>query len=172
MLLRCDLISEKKEIVEQMMFTSLEYLSGETSHGFDLQQFELFNQQVTDEPETELLNNAKTEWAIKRLPKGFMLTQNTMRHSQPLVTKPSQSDDEAVVNTAPDLQHMVYSDGLASVSVFIEKNKGNDKYLHGASSMGAVNAYGRPLDDFYVTVVGEVPGKTVQQMAQSAVKLP
>jgi len=71
-----------------------------------------------------------------------------------------------------DLLHLVYSDGLASVSVFIEKNQGSEKHLQGASSMGAVNAFGNSVGDYFVTVVGEVPVKTVQSMAQSTVKLP
>lgn len=175
MLLRCDLVSENDEIVEQMMFTSLEYSSGASSHGFDLQQFARFNQQIMDETETDQGKTAKVEWEVQRLPSGFMLTQNTMRYLQPSAINASESDKAVAgdsTNTSPDLQHLVYSDGLASVSVFIEKNKGNGKHLQGASSMGAVNAFGHAVGDFFVTVVGEVPEKTVQLMAQSAVKMP
>ena len=66
----------------------------------------------------------------------------------------------------------MYSDGLASVSIFIEKNRGDGHHSQGASSMGAVNAFGYAVGDFFVTVVGEVPGKTVQLMAQTTVKAP
>ena len=171
MLLRCDLISENNEIIEQMMFTSLEYLEGASSHDFDLQQFERFNQQVMNTPETEVVNSKETKWQVKQLPNGFMLTQNTMRYLQQPVMNKQQADKETA-GMAPDLQHLVFSDGLASVSVFIEKNKGNAGHLQGASSMGAVNAYGYSSGDFFVTVVGEVPEKTVQQMAQTAIKMP
>ncbi len=71
----------------------------------------------------------------------------------------------------PGLLHLVYSDGLASVSVFIKKNDGAVKPLQGVSSMGAVNAYGNSVDDYSITVVGEVPIITVQAMAQSAAKI-
>jgi len=66
---------------------------------------------------------------------------------------------------------MVYSDGLASVSVFVESDQGAGKDLQGSSSMGAVNAFGSGVDNYFVTVVGEVPAKTVQLMAQSTVKM-
>lgn len=168
MLLRCDLVSEDNKVIEQMMFTSLEYLMEASSHGFDLQQFSRFNQQVIDEPEIDQSSDIKIEWQVQQLPDGFMLTRNTMRYLQPLAA----NDDKSTVGDSPDLQHLVYSDGLASVSVFIEKNKGDGQHVRGASSMGAVNAYGSSIGDFFVTVVGEVPTKTVQLIAQSAVKLP
>jgi sigma-E factor negative regulatory protein RseB len=175
MLLRCDLLSENNEVIEQMMFTSLEYITGASSHDFNLQQFERFNQQVLDEPSTDQVNDTTTDWEIKQLPNGFMLTQNTMRYTRnPAEGAPKGAESANSVSTAdvPDLQHLVYSDGLASVSVFIEKNKGDENHLQGASSMGAVNAFGYSAGDFFVTVVGEVPEKTVQLMAQTTVKMP
>lgn len=66
------------------------------------------------------------------------------------------------------VEHRIYSDGLASVSVFIEKNaeKGEDN-LFGGSHMGAVNAHGRTLNGYHVTVVGEVPQATVKMIGES-----
>lgn len=164
MLLRCDLVDEDNTVVEQMMFTSLDYLPEIPSQTFEIQQFEQFQQQLLDEPEFEVQQATETEWKVARLPKGFMLTQSTMRYSQPSVAKLPET-------ASPDLLHMVYSDGLASVSVFVEIKQGAEKHLQGASSMGAVNAFGQEVEDYFVTVVGEVPAKTVQLMAQSTVKL-
>jgi sigma-E factor negative regulatory protein RseB len=75
------------------------------------------------------------------------------------------------MSAQPDLLHLVYSDGLASVSVFIEKKQVGGKHLQGAATMGAVNAFGNSVEDYFVTVVGEVPEKTVRSMAQSAVRI-
>jgi len=161
MLLRCDLMSEKSTVVEQMMFTSLDYLSETPVQTFELQRFEQFDQQVLDEPEINAVQSRSQQWVVSQLPEGFKLTQAIMRHSKPTA---KHSD-------VPDLLHKVYSDGLASVSVFIEKNQGVERHLQGISSMGAVNAFGNAMDDFFVTVVGEVPVKTVQSMAQSTVKV-
>ena len=60
---------------------------------------------------------------------------------------------------------MVYTDGLASLSVFIEKQSGETQ--SGESSMGAVNAYMRILNDHSVTAIGEVPAATVREVAES-----
>lgn len=166
-LLRCDLLAENSTIVEQMMFTSLEYLTETPSQEFGLQHFEQFEQRVLDEPEIDVKHDASMMWAINRLPVGFLLKQSTMRYSQPAIIH----KEDTLEKIPPDLLHMVYSDGLASVSVFIEKNLGEDKHLQGPSSMGAVNAFGSPLDEYFATVVGEVPVITVQSMAESLVKL-
>lgn len=162
MLLRCDLVTENNAIVEQMMFTALEYLPQAPAEAFEVQAFDRFQQKLLDEPEIDVQQEADEIWAVNRLPKGFMLTQSTMRYSRPKAE---------MENMSPDLLHMVYSDGLASVSVFIEKNRGTEAHLQGASSMGAVNAFGNAMGDYFVTVVGEVPLKTVQAMAESVVKI-
>ena len=173
MLLRCDLFDEDNMVVEQMMFTSLDYLSQAPVQTFDLQRFEQFKQQLVDEPEDKVSQVVATGWKVAHLPIGFMLTQSTMRYSNPAsIADNNPSTAPLPGGSSPDLLHLVYSDGLASVSVFIEMNQGTEKHLQGASSMGAVNAFGHAVDDYFVTVVGEVPTKTVQLMAQSMVKEP
>jgi len=62
---------------------------------------------------------------------------------------------------------MVFSDGLATVSVYIEKRAHEDDSLNGLSSMGAMNAYGLMVDGYQVMVVGEVPPATVRMIAHS-----
>lgn len=168
MLLRCDLVTENDTVVEQMMFTSLNYLSQTPLPPFDLKQFQHYEQQLLDEPELNVDHSAPLHWAINKLPQGFMLTQSTMRYPQ---LSAAQNVTEQKKRQL-DLLHLVYSDGLASVSVFIEKNQEHKKHLQGALTMGAVNAFGNSVGDYFVTVVGEVPMKTVQSMAQSTVKLP
>jgi sigma-E factor negative regulatory protein RseB len=62
---------------------------------------------------------------------------------------------------------MVFSDGLASVSVFIEQLDDEGEMAVGLSRMGGVNTYAKHLGDFQVTAVGEVPPTTVQRIANS-----
>jgi sigma-E factor negative regulatory protein RseB len=62
---------------------------------------------------------------------------------------------------------MVYSDGLATVSVYVELASADDNTLTGLSSMGAMNTYGIVLGGHQVMVVGEVPALTVKMMAHS-----
>jgi sigma-E factor negative regulatory protein RseB len=63
---------------------------------------------------------------------------------------------------------MVYSDGLAAVSVFIEPLEGRrDPVSTGLSSMGAIHIYTREVANHIVTVVGEAPAVSVQRIADS-----
>ena len=65
------------------------------------------------------------------------------------------------------MHHLVYSDGMASVSVFVEKRVPDNMALKGISKMGAVNAFGQPANGHHITVIGEVPVETVRLIGQS-----
>lgn len=62
---------------------------------------------------------------------------------------------------------MVYSDGLAAVSVFIEPLDGRRDVRTGLASMGAIHIYTREVANHMVTVVGEAPAVSVQRIADS-----
>jgi sigma-E factor negative regulatory protein RseB len=63
---------------------------------------------------------------------------------------------------------MVYSDGLAAVSVFIEPLAArHDPVRTGLARMGAINIYTREVANHMVTVVGEAPALSVQRIADS-----
>jgi sigma-E factor negative regulatory protein RseB len=174
LLLRCDLVDENQAVVEQMMFTSLEYLPQSPAIDFSLDAYEHFHTrhitgvsgagEAKEVPETAM-------WQLSKLPAGFKRTESAMRYSRAASEQSSaeQLSAEQVDTGKPDLLHMVYSDGLASVSVFIEDFLGGTDHLMGPASMGAVNAYGNPLGRHYITVVGEVPPRTVKLLAESIV---
>jgi sigma-E factor negative regulatory protein RseB len=60
---------------------------------------------------------------------------------------------------------MVLSDGFSSVSIYME-NK-NTPLQPGLQSIGAVSSFSRTIGEFELTVMGEVPGKTVKLIADS-----
>ena len=61
---------------------------------------------------------------------------------------------------------LVYSDGLAAVSVFIEPLEGRGEPVRsGLASMGAINIVTREVANHLVTVVGEAPAASVQRIA-------
>jgi sigma-E factor negative regulatory protein RseB len=63
---------------------------------------------------------------------------------------------------------VVYSDGLAAVSVFIESLEGrSDPVRTGLASMGAIHIYTREVANHMVTVVGEAPASSVQRIADA-----
>jgi sigma-E factor negative regulatory protein RseB len=61
---------------------------------------------------------------------------------------------------------MVYSDGMAAVSVFIEPIAGRSEAVRpGPSAKGAYHIYTRELANHVVTVVGDTPAASVQRLA-------
>jgi sigma-E factor negative regulatory protein RseB len=154
MLLKYDLRDPDGAPIEQVMFTRL-------GIGTDIPQSELqpslsgdgytWHRQE-DVRGTLVSASDKPGWQVKQLPDGFMLT-----HFQ---QKRMREDAEPA-------EHMVYSDGLATVSVYVEKRNQQDDSLNGLSTMGAMNAFGLMLDGYHVMVVGEVPPATVRMIANS-----
>jgi sigma-E factor negative regulatory protein RseB len=64
-----------------------------------------------------------------------------------------------------EVVQIVFSDGLAAISVFIEP--GSQGRMEGSSQQGAVSIIGRRLGDFWLTIVGEVPAIAVRKVANS-----
>jgi sigma-E factor negative regulatory protein RseB len=64
-------------------------------------------------------------------------------------------------------EHLVYSDGLANVSVYVEALDAGIPVFSGPASRGAMNLYGRVVQGRQVTVLGDVPAATVERFAQS-----
>lgn len=101
---------------------------------------------------------APENWQATDLPTGFVQTKS--------VVKPSAM-------TSDTWQHLTFTDGLAAVSVFVEKLRSKNptgpqlSRLEGTSKMGAVNAFGVTHDDYHITAVGEVPLDTVRRIAES-----
>ena len=92
------------------------------------------------------------DWQVAWLPAGFEIVRE---------------QTQRMVASEMPVRHFVYSDGLASVSIFIEKLPATTTPVQGYSSMGAVNAFSRVADSFQITVVGEVPQSTVRQIAMA-----
>jgi sigma-E factor negative regulatory protein RseB len=65
--------------------------------------------------------------------------------------------------------HIVYSDGLVAISVFVEPLNAPPRNS-GAVQQGAINAYSRQVDDYLVTVLGEAPSTTLKDVAFSVVR--
>jgi sigma-E factor negative regulatory protein RseB len=63
-------------------------------------------------------------------------------------------------------EHLIYSDGIASVSVYVEALTPEVPAFSGPASRGAVSLYGRVLDGHQITVLGDVPAPTVERFAQ------
>lgn len=78
--------------------------------------------------------------------------------------------------TGPDALQWVYSDGLASVSLFIEPYDPRRHAQEGAQGIGATQALTRRVQGrggpWWLTLVGEVPAQTLQAFAQALERTP
>lgn len=68
---------------------------------------------------------------------------------------------------AANSQHLVYSDGLATVSVYIEPAVKNTEIASGLSRMGTTNAWSHQGSGRRVTAIGEVPAITVRKIGNA-----
>jgi hypothetical protein len=73
-----------------------------------------------------------------------------------------------VLHSGP-VEHLVFSDGLASVSVFVEigREQRAEQVSDDAATIGSSSAYSTVVQGYRVTAVGEVPPDTVRAIAQS-----
>ena len=86
-------------------------------------------------------------WEFTEVPPGFRLT-TALRRTLP--------------GTGRAMKHVVFSDGVASVSVYITAPGGND--LQGEAAVGPVNAFGARIADHQATALGEVPVATLRTL--------
>jgi sigma-E factor negative regulatory protein RseB len=63
--------------------------------------------------------------------------------------------------------HWIFSDGLASVSLFLEPYDRQRHQQEGVFAAGATQTLTRRMDDWWLTVVGEVPPQTLKAFAQN-----
>ncbi|OOZ37369.1 hypothetical protein BOW51_02640 [Solemya velesiana gill symbiont] len=147
--LKTDMLDSSGEAISQVMFTHMNVdphiddRAESTLEGKELYRWGQRNSTQTRRPVE------KSNWVFKNLPSGYSLSIHTQR--------PSGKESRGV-------DHFVLSDGLASLSVYIEQ-QGEQSGLNGSSQMGAVNAYGSLFQGHQVTAVGEVPVATVKRVA-------
>jgi sigma-E factor negative regulatory protein RseB len=153
LLLKSEMIGEDGAVAEQVMFTSLELLPDipdeqlkPSLRGVHLTSMASGADNVTT------LDAGTVRWQVTRMPDGFKAAGDKARVME---------GDGGMVH------HIVLSDGLASVSVYVEKRDPQKKHFVGSSFMGAVNVYGVVVDEHQVTAVGEVPTATVKMVAES-----
>lgn len=152
LLLRSSLVNLQGEVVEQFMFTNIEI--GKKIKLADLKSRYSGKKWVWHrEKEIHQSAEQETRWKVKNLPKGYTLSHRIMRN-MPMGNM--------------TVEHLVYSDGLAAISVFIEPpSKNSDHKMKGATGMGAVHAFGTVVNNHQITVVGEVPAATVALVGKS-----
>lgn len=157
LLLRAQTLNERRDVVEQIAFTQISI--GDVDRSRAKPSFPNTNGWRV---ENAVMSHASLSgWTVKSLPPGFKKIREVKR----LV---SDASNGAAVNAAPsqrEVSQMVFSDGLAAISVFIEP--GSQSKTEGSLQQGALNIIGKRQGDFWLTIVGEVPAAAVRQVANS-----
>ncbi|MDY6946923.1 MAG: MucB/RseB C-terminal domain-containing protein [Pseudomonadota bacterium] len=153
--LKSQLCDRNGKVIEQILFAELNFreripadslkpsISGE---GF---------RWIRQDAQPQLAAGQVGGWGVIRLPAGFRLTAWRI---------------QLIAGSNAPVQHLVYSDGLASVSVFIEPLNPQAEPMKGLAKVGAAFAFSRALDNHQVTAVGEVPPVTLEAIAASVTK--
>ena len=164
MLLRFMLLDDRQQALEEVMFTAIDYPASIDPARFrvDVSEAQATWVEPLESGSADGKEAPRVDPAMRirfaDLPAGY--------------EEVSQSYRSMPINDGP-VSHVMLSDGMASVSVYVEHvdDAQQEKSALGLSSMGAMNAFGMSLPEGLVTVVGEVPTRTVRQIAE-AVELP
>jgi sigma-E factor negative regulatory protein RseB len=150
--LQSQLIDEQGQVVEQILFTEIEIPADIPASALEA-TIDTTGFTTLRAPESAPLA-AEIPWRARTVPGGFRLSAATQ--------SPMAGSDTPV-------EHLVYSDGLATVSVFIEDPKTQAEVGEGFFTVGSTNAYSLTLSGRKVTAMGEVPRQTVRTIASSLV---
>ena len=144
LLLKAAVLSDRQEVVEQYTFIQLKIIGNNKKSDS--------NQAAPRTVQPASTVRDESAWKVDGLPAGFKKVVELRR--------PMRGKEGAAT-------HLVFSDGLVGISVFIEDRTDNMKATLGLSSQGAIHIYSRLSGNYLITVVGEVPPSTVLQVADS-----
>jgi sigma-E factor negative regulatory protein RseB len=147
--LQTSLVDTNGEVIEEIKFAEITIGENIAATALDpsiaLDSFTWYR-----EPDRYQTVDIQTDWSCDDLPAGFRAISMTT---------------ELASDAGSSTTHIVYSDGIASISVFIADTGGEEK--DGWALVGTSNSFTAEVDGFQVTAVGEVPGVTVQRIASS-----
>ncbi|MCP4301807.1 MAG: hypothetical protein GY783_14570 [Gammaproteobacteria bacterium] len=145
--LQTQLIGSDGSAIEEVKFADIslnkEIHASALAPSYSTDDFRWFNH-----PSRHVTRSVETDWASDNLPQGF---------------RAISTHEEKMPGGQEFVTHILYSDGLANVSVFIALR--GDANSQGPSSVGGSNSYSAVVGDHKVTAVGEVPAMTVEQIA-------
>lgn len=165
LLLRAQTLDERGEVIEQIAFTQL--MIGNVDRAKVRPTFS--NTAGWRVENAEMTSVALTGWSVKAIPPGFSKIREMKRIISDTPAQPDQSNSRtgvAVVRpTQREVAQIVFSDGLAAISVFIEPI--SQSRTEGSMQQGAMNITAKRQGDFWLTIVGEVPAAAIKQVANS-----
>ncbi|MEJ2572311.1 MAG: MucB/RseB C-terminal domain-containing protein [Gammaproteobacteria bacterium] len=151
LLLQSDLVNGRGNAVEQFMFTSLNVVDKPTPKMVQAVTMSDKMRKALKMSKPNTMPVADVRWRIMNMPSGFSLVER-YQHKR--------------AKRGP-VEQLVLTDGMATVSVFVEQLGRHARPFNGVSHVGAVNAYGAVVNNHQLTVVGEVPLATVRLIGKS-----
>lgn len=149
LLLKASII-DKDAVIEQFAFAEVEIGKEINESLLNTDSINVSDDWKTIKLSTFVLDDGEVGWYLGELPAGFEKITEMKRN---------------LVDKSMLVDHIVLSDELASVSVFVEPidDKETSSPLPGFySSRGAINIYIRKLENKKITAVGEVPLNTIK----------
>ncbi len=144
---RSELSDAAGRVIERLRFTSL-----------------ALNGPIADAAFEPALDRAKLRW-VRQAPQVMDETPDWRAAQVPPGFRLSVSGLQAMAGSSAPVRHLVYSDGLASVSVFIQAPSPGKLPVTGSDRAGVASAFSTIVQGHQVTVVGEVPPDTLKFIA-------
>ncbi len=145
--LKLDVLNEAGQSVEQMVFTTIN--TRDPIARKDLDPSSKTATAITQISHRESMPLGSLQWTLKHVPDGFQIVSYSI-FKRPPVNSP--------------VEHILLSDGFSSVSIYIEHKNGKAN-RSGSRKIGSINVENVSLGDHSITVMGEVPLKTVELIA-------
>jgi sigma-E factor negative regulatory protein RseB len=154
LLLKARMLNERGDVVEQFAFTDLQ-----VNAKIDRSMVEPSWPAVPPDWQVKEASAGDvalhdTGWSVTRVPQGFTKIMEGFRKLR---------------GRQNPVAHLVYSDGLVAISVFVEPFA-VAPVTPGMTQQGGLTVYIVKQDDNLVTVMGEAPGATVRQIGNSVAK--
>ncbi|HZV99493.1 MAG TPA: MucB/RseB C-terminal domain-containing protein [Methylophilaceae bacterium] len=151
LLLKSMTTNERNEVMEQIAFNQLTLMETQSMDWFQPNVDPRKPYVMEDLPPPAKTVEAD-DWTISQLPPGYRKVDHVKR---------------VVPGKPAPVTHLIFSDGLASVSLFIEPIVKGSRPKAGHTAVGATHLYATVIDGHQVVAVGEVPAATVSQIASA-----
>ena len=150
--------NEQGSTLARLMFTDIRFGDAvdqaELNSTVPEERFELVSSPI---PMTKAVSTDEMpRWSPAKVPSGFRLTSHNHEERE---------------NSQGMFEHLVYSDGLATVSIYIETLADGQQAIPGLSSLGGMNAYVQQKDTLQITGIGEVPAITVKTLVDNVTQV-
>jgi sigma-E factor negative regulatory protein RseB len=150
LIVRAKAMNADNKVVEQYTFTELR-LGNQVGRADAKSIFQArVKRWTTDaQPRDEAAKAADTGWKVGQLPTGFRKVAELKR---------------AFPGRDQPVSQLIFTDGIASLSVFVEANPAPGRTPETSSEDGTTAFYARPMGGHLVTVLGEVPLAAARQV--------